>query len=172
MDLGESSASFRICCLEFYFPRYSVTSPSPSLRIYPLSLPFPLRSFSSRSPASFLFSSFPTLSRLALSLPFRGSLCWASARFYPAFRDLASSLMDGSTILFHSLPLCALTSYRLSCSTPSPILYLFAHSMRDYAASEFTHSRKVRVQRAREMLAYNREGLTLHSPVQRLSPVR
>jgi len=37
MDLGESSTSFRIYCLEFYFPQHSVASP-----FFPLLLPFSL----------------------------------------------------------------------------------------------------------------------------------
>lgn len=146
MDLGESSTFFRIRCLEFYFPRHSVASLSLSL--------FP---FLSRSLFSATFSLFPVRiiflflflpSAPILSLPCRGSLCWASARFYPAFRDWRHlSWMDRQssfTLLpppprtYHPSPEC--------CSTPSPRC-LFAHSMGDYTVSEFTHSRKVRALR-------------------------
>lgn len=77
MDLGESSTSFRIHCLEFYFPRHSVASP-----VLPLLSPFPTLSFFRSR-----YSSFFSPSQLTLSLPSRGSLRRASARFYPAFRD-------------------------------------------------------------------------------------
>lgn len=78
MDLGESSTSFRIHCLEFYFPRHSVASP-----VLPLLSPFPSLSLSFAR--VILLPFFP--SQLTLSLPSRGSLRRASARFYPAFRD-------------------------------------------------------------------------------------
>jgi len=48
MDLGESSTSFWIYCLEFYFPRHSVASP-----FFPLLSPFLYLSF-----ALFLFFLF------------------------------------------------------------------------------------------------------------------
>lgn len=81
MDLGESSTSFRIHCLEFYFPRHSVASP-----VLPLLSPLSPLSLS-LSFARVILPPFFSLSQLTLSLPSRGSLRRASARFYPAFRD-------------------------------------------------------------------------------------
>lgn len=148
MDLGESSTSFRIHCLEFYFPRHSVASPCR-----PLLSPF--LSFSFFRVILFLF--LP--SRLTLSLLSRGSLCRASARFYPVFTDWRHfSWMDRQSS-FAPCPsafLHTLTSRRLGCSTPSPVpIRPLDGRLR---VSEFTHSRKVRASR-RHFFA----RLTLHS---------
>lgn len=127
--IWESSTSFRIHCLEFYFPRHSVAS--PFLPFFSLFLPF-----------SFTFILLPFLpSRLTLSLPSRGSLRRASARFYPAFKDWRHlSWMDRQSS-FAPRPSAHLPSAAL---VVAPLRQcLFAHSMGDYAASEFTHSRKV-----------------------------
>lgn len=135
MDLGESSTSFRIHCLEFYFPRHSVArrpllSPFLSLFFFRIILLFPF---------------LP--SRLTLSLLSRGSLRRASARFYPAFRDWRHlSWMDRQSSFAprpsaHLPPAALVVAPLRQC--------LFAHSMGDYAVSEFTHSRKVRASRRR-----------------------
>lgn len=127
---------------------------------------------SPRSPPFSLFLSlsryillFPFLpSRLTLSLPSRGSLRRASARFYPAFRDWRHlSWMDRQSS-FASVPLRA--HLPLAALVAAPLRQcLFAHSMGDYAASEFTHSRKVRASRRRS--PRNRARLTLRSLTQR-----
>lgn len=136
MDLGESSTSFRIRCLEFYFPRHSVASSSPA----PLSHSFSLLALHS----SFSFS---PLTRLTLSLPSRGSLRRASARFYPAFRDWRHlSWMDRQSSFAPA------RTYLSAALVAAPLRQcLFAHSMGDYVASEFTHSRKVRASRRRTL---------------------
>lgn len=126
MDLGESSASFRIRCLEFYFPRHSVASSSPSPLFLLLALSFALF-------FSFLFS------KLTLSLPSRGSLCRASARFYPAFRDWRHlSWMDRQSS-FTPRPSAHLPSAPPGFVAPR-CQCLFAHSMGDYTVSEFVQS--------------------------------
>lgn len=128
MDLGESSAFFRICCLEFYFPRYSVAFPFPSLSLSlslsSLASPFSLSlslfaSFLLAHSRYIFFLLFLLSARSLASIP-RIALLGIS-EVLSRIQGLASSLMDGSAILFHSSPLGALTSYRLSCNTPSPL---------------------------------------------------
>lgn len=147
MDLGESSTFFRIRCLEFYFPRHSVASLSLSLFfLFSPDLSFPLLSLSLPRPHYFSFSFSPLGSHSLASMP-RIALLGIS-EVLSRIQGLASSLMDGSAILFHSTPPPPRTYHPSPecCSTPSP-RYLFAHSMGDYTVSEFTHSRKVRASR-------------------------
>ena len=97
--------------------------------------------FSLFPPFSFTFVLPFLFSQLTLSLPFRGSLRRASARFYPAFRDWRHlSWMDRQSS-FAPRPSAHLPSAALVVASLRQCL--FAHSMGDYAASEFTHSRKV-----------------------------
>jgi len=97
---------FGSIALSFTFRGIQWPSPSPSLS---LSLSLVL-----------FFVLFLSL-RFALSLPWRGSFHWASARFYPAFRDCRHlSWMDRQSS-FTPAPLRALTSRRLSRNTPSPV---------------------------------------------------
>lgn len=133
MDLGESSTSFRIHCLEFYFPRHSV---SP----FSLFLSFALFFFFLSSPhGAHPLASIPRIASPGIS------------EVLSRIQGLASSLMDGSAILFRSAPLRA----HLPLAALVVASLRQCHSMRDYAASEFTHSRKVRRR--------NRARLTLHS---------
>lgn len=112
MDLGESSTSFRIHCLEFYFPRYSVACLFPCFflslsRSCSLSLFFPCPRYFSFSP----LGSLSSISRIAPP---------GISEVLSRIQRLASSLMDGSAILFRSAPLRAraYTSCFLSCVAP------------------------------------------------------
>ena len=97
--------------------------------------------FSLFLPFSFTFILSFLPSQLTLSLPSRGSFRRASARFYPAFRDWRHlSWMDRQSS-FALRPSAHLPSAALVVASLRQCL--FAHSMGDYAASEFTHSRKV-----------------------------
>lgn len=103
MDLGESSTFFRIRCLEFYFPRHSVAS--LFLSIFPF-LSFPLslfRYFLSLSHSHYISFSFSSLGSHPLASMPRIALLGIS-EVLSRIQGLASSLMDGSAILFHSTP--------------------------------------------------------------------
>lgn len=137
MDLGDSSTSFRIHCLEFYFPRHSVASP--------LSPPHP---------------TLPSLSFVrVILLPFFPS----SSRCHPADRSAGHQRgfipHSGTGVISHGwignpLSLRAPTSAHLppvaalGCSTPSP-MPIRPLDGRLRRASEFAYSRKVRAPRRR-----------------------
>lgn len=103
MDLGESSTFFRIRCLEFYFPRHSVAS--LFLSIFPfLSFPLSLFCYFLSLPHSHYISfSFSSLGSHPLASMPRIALLGIS-EVLSRIQGLASSLMDGSAILFHSTP--------------------------------------------------------------------
>lgn len=149
MDLGESSTSFRIHCLEFYFPRHSVAF-SLSL-LLSLSLSFAL--------FFFLFSPHGSPSRFHPADRFAGH----QRGFIPhSETGVISHGWIGNPLSLRAPP-------RTYLPPLAPLRQcLFAHSMGDYVASEFAHSRKVRASRRRS--SRNRPRLTLRSLTQRSLP--
>lgn len=140
MDLGESSASFRIRCLEFYFPRHSVAFPSLFL-----CLPLSHCRSSSRWPTLFSFSFTPLGSP---SLAFIPRIAPPGiSEVLSRIQGLASSLMDGSAILFRPTPLRALTTHRLKSRAGHPFASAYS-STRCQITSRLDsriHARGVRV---------------------------